>query len=147
MYRIGFVPQEDVLFPQLTVEETLIFSAFLRLPTDMSKQQKYARVENTVKDLGLERCVSIMDQHLNVQITHKEINEIVCLKNFLYNCRCRHTKIAGGISGGERKRTSIGYEILVDPSLLLLDEPTSGLDSTSANKLLLTLQGLAKVLY
>jgi ABC-type multidrug transport system ATPase subunit len=55
MYRIGFVPQEDVLFPQLTVEETLIFSAFLRLPTNMSKQQKYARVENTIKDLGLER--------------------------------------------------------------------------------------------
>ncbi|XP_058744995.1 ABC transporter G family member 26-like [Vicia villosa] len=114
--RIGFVTQEDVLFPQLTVEETLIFSAFLRLPTNMSKQQKYARVENTVKDLGLERC--------------------------------RHTKIGGGylkgISGGERKRTCIGYEILVDPSLLLLDEPTSGLDSTSANKLLLTLQGLAK---
>ncbi|RDY08100.1 ABC transporter G family member 26, partial [Mucuna pruriens] len=114
--RIGFVTQEDVLFPQLTVEETLIFSAFLRLPTNMSKQQKYARVETTVKDLGLERC--------------------------------RHTKIGGGylkgISGGERKRTSIGYEILVDPSLLLLDEPTSGLDSTSANRLLLTLQGLAK---
>jgi len=67
----------------------------------------------------------------------------------LYNHRCRHTKIGGGylqsISGGERKRTSIGYEILVDPSLLLLDEPTSGLDSTAANRLLLTLQGLAKV--
>ncbi|KAG5053472.1 hypothetical protein JHK87_005670 [Glycine soja] len=114
--RIGFVTQEDVLFPQLTVEETLIFSAFLRLPSNMSKQQKYSRVENTVKDLSLERC--------------------------------RHTKIGGGylkgISGGERKRTSIGYEILVDPSLLLLDEPTSGLDSTSANRLLLTLQGLAK---
>ncbi|XLS63640.1 hypothetical protein HN51_023635 [Arachis hypogaea] len=114
--RIGFVTQEDVLFPQLTIEETLIFSAFLRLPTNMSKQQKYAKVENTIKELGLERC--------------------------------RHTKIGGGflkgISGGERKRTSIGYEILVDPSLLLLDEPTSGLDSTSANKLLLTLQGLAK---
>ncbi|KAI4307835.1 hypothetical protein L6164_030973 [Bauhinia variegata] len=114
--RIGFVTQEDILFPQLTLEETLIFSAFLRLPTNMSRQQKYARVETTVKELGLERC--------------------------------RHTKIGGGfikgISGGERKRTSIGYEILVDPSLLPLDEPTSGLDSTSANKLLLTLQGLAK---
>lgn len=66
------------------------------------------------------------------------------------NCRCRHTRIGGGfikgISGGERKRTSIGYEILVDPSLLLLDEPTSGLDSTSANRLLMILQGLAKVI-
>ncbi|CAL0309738.1 unnamed protein product [Lupinus luteus] len=114
--RIGFVAQEDVLFPQLTVEETLVFSALLRLPTNMSKQQKYAKVDTTIKELGLERC--------------------------------RGTKIGGGflkgISGGERKRTSIGYEILVDPSLLLLDEPTSGLDSTSANKLLLTLQGLAK---
>ncbi|KAK7387186.1 hypothetical protein VNO78_27763 [Psophocarpus tetragonolobus] len=114
--RIGFVTQEDVLFPQLTVEETLVFSALLRLPTNMSKQQKYAKVDTTIKELGLERC--------------------------------RHTKIAGGylkgISGGERKRTCIGYEILVDPSLLLLDEPTSGLDSSAANKLLLTLQGLAK---
>ncbi|KAF5728479.1 ABC transporter G family member 26 isoform X2 [Tripterygium wilfordii] len=116
--RIGFVTQEDVLFPQLTVEETLVFSAFLRLPGNMSSQQKYARVEMIVKELGLERC--------------------------------RHTRIGGGlvkgISGGEQKRTSIGYEILVDPSLLLLDEPTSGLDSSSANKLLQILQGVAKVL-
>ncbi|PNX72722.1 ABC transporter G family member 26-like protein, partial [Trifolium pratense] len=52
--RIGFVTQEDILFPQLTVEETLIFSAFLRLPTTMNKQQKYAKVEKTLKELGLE---------------------------------------------------------------------------------------------
>ncbi|KAE8098899.1 hypothetical protein FH972_016927 [Carpinus fangiana] len=114
--RIGFVTQDDVLLPQLTVEETLVFAAFLRLPTNMNRQQKYERVEKIVKELGLERC--------------------------------RHTRIGGGfvkgISGGERKRTSIGYEILVDPSLLLLDEPTSGLDSTSANRLLIILHGLAK---
>ncbi|KAK6229896.1 ABC transporter-like [Theobroma cacao] len=114
--RIGFVTQDDILLPQLTVEETLVFSAFLRLPSDMSPQQKYAKVEMIMKELGLERC--------------------------------RHTRIGGGlvkgISGGERKRTSIGYEILVDPSLLLLDEPTSGLDSTSANKLIQILQGVAK---
>ncbi|XP_007020427.2 PREDICTED: ABC transporter G family member 26 [Theobroma cacao] len=114
--RIGFVTQDDILLPQLTVEETLVFSAFLRLPSDMSLQQKYAKVEMIMKELGLERC--------------------------------RHTRIGGGlvkgISGGERKRTSIGYEILVDPSLLLLDEPTSGLDSTSANKLIQILQGVAK---
>ena len=66
-YRIGFVTQEDVLFPQLTVEETLIFSAFLRLPTNMSKQEKYARVENTIKDLGLERCVFSMDKKFDLK--------------------------------------------------------------------------------
>ncbi|GAB2230039.1 hypothetical protein Droror1_Dr00014295 [Drosera rotundifolia] len=114
--RIGFVTQDDVLFPQLTVEETLLFAAYLRLPKSMSTKEKYERVQLIIKELGLERC--------------------------------RHTRIGGGlvkgISGGERKRTSIGYEILVDPSLLLLDEPTSGLDSTSANKLLQILQGVAQ---
>uniref|UniRef100_A0A0E0LDC9 ABC transporter domain-containing protein n=1 Tax=Oryza punctata TaxID=4537 RepID=A0A0E0LDC9_ORYPU len=114
--RIGFVTQDDVLFPQLTVEETLVFAAFLRLPARMSKQQKRDRVDAIITELNLERC--------------------------------RHTKIGGafvrGVSGGERKRTSIGYEILVDPSLLLLDEPTSGLDSTSATKLLVVLRRLAR---
>ncbi|XP_066372247.1 ABC transporter G family member 26-like isoform X2 [Miscanthus floridulus] len=114
--RIGFVTQDDVLFPQLTVEETLVFAAFLRLPACMSKQQKRDRVDAIITELNLERC--------------------------------RHTKIGGafvrGVSGGERKRTSIGNEILVDPTLLLLDEPTSGLDSTSASKLILVLQRLAK---
>ncbi|KAJ4767266.1 ABC transporter-like protein [Rhynchospora pubera] len=114
--RIGFVTQDDVLFPQLTVHETLVFAALLRLPACMSRQQKLARVDAIIEELNLERC--------------------------------RHTKVGGGfvkgISGGERKRTSIGYEILVDPSLLLLDEPTSGLDSTSAGKLLVILQRLAK---
>jgi ABC-type multidrug transport system ATPase subunit len=46
-----------VLLPQLTVEETLVFAAFLRLPTNMNRQQKYERVEKIVKELGLERYV------------------------------------------------------------------------------------------
>ena len=60
--RIGFVTQDDVLFPQLTVEETLVFSAFLRLPSSMSPKEKYERVEMIVKELNLERYTFSMKE-------------------------------------------------------------------------------------
>lgn len=50
-----------------------------------------------------------------------------------------------GVSGGERKRVSIGNEVIINPSLLLLDEPTSGLDSTTALRTIQMLHDIAEV--
>lgn len=61
---------------------------------------------------------------------------------------CRDTPVGGffmkGISGGERKRTCIGYEIITDPSVLLVDEPTSGLDSSTACRIMKMLNNEAR---
>ncbi|OVA12048.1 ABC transporter-like [Macleaya cordata] len=113
--RIGFVAQNDVLYPHLTVAETLIFTSLLRLPDSLTKEKKVEHAEHVIAELGLQRC--------------------------------RNSMIGGplfrGISGGEKKRVSIGQEMLINPSLLLLDEPTSGLDSTTAQRILNTIKHLA----
>ncbi|KAJ8494265.1 hypothetical protein OPV22_015986 [Ensete ventricosum] len=113
--RIGFVLQDDVVFPNLTVRETLTYAALLRLPKTLTKQQKEERAMNVIHDLGLERC---QDTIIGGAYTR-------------------------GISGGERKRVCIGNEILLDPSLLFLDEPTSGLDSTTALRIAQMLHNIA----
>jgi ABC-type multidrug transport system ATPase subunit len=46
-------------------------------------------------------------------------------------------------AGGERKRVSVGHELLINPAILLLDEPTSGLDSSAARKMVELLRMLA----
>lgn len=82
-------------------------------------------------------CLTFAAKMSSGNITEYEVNELV--NTIIKNLRlkgCADTLIGGpmmkGISGGERKRTSIGYEMITKPSLLLLDEPTSGLDSHSA---------------
>ncbi|XP_068634234.1 ABC transporter G family member 14-like [Aristolochia californica] len=113
--RTGFVAQDDVLYPHLTVTETLVFTALLRLPNSLTQAEKMEQAEGVIHELGLNHC--------------------------------RNSMIGGpffrGISGGEKKRVSIGQELLLNPSLLLLDEPTSGLDSTTAQRIITIVKKLA----
>ncbi|KAL8509520.1 hypothetical protein ACS0TY_016654 [Phlomoides rotata] len=114
--RIGFVTQDDVLFPHLTVRETLTYAARLRLPKTLTKEGKDQRAADVIYELGLESCQDTMIGGSFVR----------------------------GISGGERKRVCIGNEIIINPSLLFLDEPTSGLDSTTALRIVDTLHDIAE---
>nr|XP_028956102.1 ABC transporter G family member 10-like isoform X2 [Malus domestica] len=98
----GYVTQDDALFPLLTVEETLMYSALLRLPG--GRKEAADKVRKLMKELGLE---------------HVAGSRIGWGSN-------------NGISGGERRRVSIGVDLVHDPAVVLIDEPTSGLDSASA---------------
>lgn len=111
----GFVTQDDVLYPHLTVTETLVFTALLRLPNSLTREEKEAHAKMVMDQLGLTKC-----------------KDSIIGGPFLR-----------GVSGGERKRVSIGQEMLINPSLLFLDEPTSGLDSTTAQSVVSTLWELA----
>ncbi|XP_060075883.1 uncharacterized protein LOC132555551 [Ylistrum balloti] len=106
--HLGYVMQEDVFLPNLTLWETLYFSAMMRVSDTFSKQEKLDRIEKIVTTLDLQHC----------------INTVI------------GDAFQRGLSGGERKRTHIACELLTDPDILLIDEPTSGLDSSSAHRLM-----------
>ncbi|XP_043701129.1 ABC transporter G family member 28-like isoform X2 [Telopea speciosissima] len=109
---IGFVPQDDIVHGNLTVEENLRFSARCRLSADMPKPDKVLVVERVIESLGLQAVRESL-----VGTVEKR-----------------------GISGGQRKRVNVGLEMVMEPSLLILDEPTSGLDSSSSQLLLRALR-------
>ncbi|ESN93751.1 hypothetical protein HELRODRAFT_88257, partial [Helobdella robusta] len=95
----GYVVQDDVLLGTLTVRESVMFSANLRLPSDVTQEEKSAKVDKVLNDLGLQKCA---DTKVG-------------------------TDLIRGVSGGERKRTCIAMELIVSPGILFLDEPTTGL--------------------
>lgn len=110
----GYVTQKDTLFPLLTVEETLRFSAKLRLK--LPEPELSSRVKSLMQELGLSHVAGgrVGDDRVR------------------------------GISGGERRRVSIGLEVIHEPEVLILDEPTSGLDSTSAHQIIGMLKTMAE---
>uniref|UniRef100_A0A0E0HVY9 ABC transporter domain-containing protein n=1 Tax=Oryza nivara TaxID=4536 RepID=A0A0E0HVY9_ORYNI len=109
---IGFVPQDDIVHGNLTVQENLWFNARCRLSADMSKADKVLVVERVIEALGLQ---AVRDSLVG-------------------------TVEQRGISGGQRKRVNVGLEMVMEPSVLILDEPTSGLDSSSSLLLLRALR-------
>ena len=106
--------QDDVIFEHFTVREALRFAARLKLRKSEEKQE--IRIDSLIEELGLQDCANTM------------VGSV----------------LKKTISGGERKRTAIGVELITNPQMVLLDEPTSGLDAFTAYKICKLLQNLAR---
>nr|KYP66379.1 ABC transporter G family member 2 [Cajanus cajan] len=111
----AYIMQDDRLFPMLTVYETFMFAADFRLGP-LSLADKKQKVEKLIDQLGL---TSSRNTYIGDEGTR-------------------------GVSGGERRRVSIGVDIIHGPSLLFLDEPTSGLDSSSAHSVIEKVHDIAR---
>lgn len=112
----GFVDQEGCLMSTLTVYETVLYSALLRLPREMSIEAKRFRTLETLQELWI---LHIKDSRIGDSGQRS-------------------------ISGGEKRRVSIACELVTSPSVLFLDEPTSGLDSANALNVIECLTNLAQ---
>ncbi|KFM27641.1 ATP-binding cassette sub-family G member 2 [Auxenochlorella protothecoides] len=113
-----YVLQRDVLLSSSTVREAITLSALLKLPQTMTREEKQARVDETLAELELEGCQNTLIG-----------DDLIGIK---------------GISGGQKRRVSVGIELVKEPGILFLDEPTSGLDSEMAVSLMTLLVRLAR---
>ena len=113
--NIGYVPQDDIVYPQLTVGESLYYTARLRLPADTTDDEIAHKIATVLEAL---------------EIGHTRETKI-------------GDALSKGISGGERKRVNLAQELITEPSLLFLDEPTSGLASQDTINVMRLLRGLA----
>eukprot|EP00357_Protocruzia_adherens_P000286 CAMPEP_0115037682 /NCGR_PEP_ID=MMETSP0216-20121206/42956_1 /TAXON_ID=223996 /ORGANISM="Protocruzia adherens, Strain Boccale" /LENGTH=617 /DNA_ID=CAMNT_0002417933 /DNA_START=140 /DNA_END=1994 /DNA_ORIENTATION=+ len=110
----AYVMQDDYLFATLTPRECIRFVVNLRMK-DKTANEKEEKVDDVLAELGLLKCAdTLVGSHF-----------------------------IKGISGGERKRTSVAVEVVTNPKILFLDEPTSGLDTTTAYVLCKVLKKMA----
>jgi ABC-type multidrug transport system ATPase subunit len=116
-HLVGFVPQDDIVYEDLSVRQNIMYSAKLRLPSTYSTKRIEESVDHVISILGLSHVAS----SIVGSVEHR------------------------GISGGQRKRVSIGMELVAEPVMLFMDEPTSGLDASTSVDLLDTLQNLASL--
>ncbi|KAL4229781.1 hypothetical protein ACF0H5_010172 [Mactra antiquata] len=93
MQKIGFVPQENEFFSRLTLWDTLYFTAMLRIPECIPKDEKLKRVNDVIDMFDLRKCVNTVMGDMFIR----------------------------GLSGGEKKRAGIACELLTDPNILLVD--------------------------
>ncbi|KAK6457757.1 ABC-2 type transporter-domain-containing protein [Scheffersomyces xylosifermentans] len=113
--RTGYVQQQDIHVSEVTVRESLRFSARLRRSNDVSDAEKLEYVERIIQVLDMQDYADALVG-----------------------------KAGSGLNVEQRKKLSIGVELVAKPSLLLfLDEPTSGLDSQSAWAIVKLLRDLA----
>jgi ABC-type multidrug transport system ATPase subunit len=113
---VGFVPQDDIMYAELTVRENFVYSGKFQLPKGTSSDDIEDLADATLASLGLSRVANSI-----VGDVHRR-----------------------GISGGEKKRVNIGLELMSRPRALFLDEPTSGLDSSSALLVMKSLRALVE---
>lgn len=114
---IGYVPQDDIVLPELTVFENILHSARIRLP-------------RTWKDADIQSHVECVIDCL--ELSHVRDSRVGSVGKPI-------------LSGGQRKRVSIGMELAAAPAAIFLDEPTSGLDATAASSIMKTLKALARL--
>ncbi|TVU33825.1 hypothetical protein EJB05_15634, partial [Eragrostis curvula] len=111
----GYCEQSDIHSPYLTVLESLVFSAWLRLPSEINSIKRKMFVDDVMELLELTSLQTTLVGHAG----------------------------GNGLSNEQRKRLTIAVELVANPSIIFMDEPTSGLDARAASIVMRTVRNLA----